>query len=131
MMLKRITLVVALLFLLVWSVGNLKKASAKLGFEKFNEEVNVEVVDLPLCNRSNPIVVLYKGQRYTIEVNKNDCIQGKYSIGDTIKATYNRKVDEMNPKSFLGVYRISKVIVIIISLIIVAFFTSIYFQDRK
>ena len=47
--------------------------------------------------------------------HKNDCIQGRYKIGDTLEADYNPKLDEMNPK-VVGVYRLNLIFIFVVSI---------------
>lgn len=103
---KKLFIVFGLLLMFLWGVNKLKEATVRLQYDVFNRPVKVEVVDLPPCGRSNIIVVKYQQKNYSISVNKNDCINGKYSIGSVLEAKYNTKLDEMNPYNFLGVYRL-------------------------
>jgi hypothetical protein len=103
---KRIFIIFGLLFTLLWGASKLKEAATRLQFEAFNKQVTVKVVELPMCGRSNIIRVVYQNEQYSISINKNDCIQGKYNIDSILEATYNAKLDEMNPDNFVGVYRL-------------------------
>jgi uncharacterized membrane protein len=117
----------AFLFLLLWSANNVKRTANNRQLEVFNQNVHVEVVDLPLCGRSNIITVEYNKKKYNISVNKNDCIQGKYKIGDIIEATYNPKLDIVNPADFIGVFRWN----IIFLLIVLILFLLFIFRDKN
>lgn len=97
-------------------MSELKKAKVRLQYEVYNELVLVEVVDLPLCGKSYIITVGYGGKKYNISVSPNDCIRGRYKIGDTLEATYNPKLDEMNPGNFVGTYRLKRDFVFLLGL---------------
>ena len=116
MIVKRILIIFGFLFALLWLASNLKKSASRIPLEVFNKPVIVKVVELPLCGRSNIIVVRYQDQKYRISINKNDCIQGKYIIGDTLDAIYNPKLDEMNPKSFVGIYRLNMIFIVLVGI---------------
>jgi hypothetical protein len=116
MILKRIIIIFGFLFALLWLANNLKTSASKIPFEVFNKPVIVKVVELPLCGRSNIIVVSYQDQQYRISINKNDCIEGKYRIGDTLDAVYNARLDEMNPNDFVGVYRLNMIFIILVGI---------------
>ena len=59
-------------------------------------KVNTHVVKLPKCGRSSGTMnILYKDKRYDIKIGKNDCIQGKYSIGDQVEALYSQNYDKL------------------------------------
>lgn len=122
-MIRRIIIIFGFLFTLLWLANNLKKSASRLPLEVFNKPVIVKVVELPLCGRSNIIVVSYQDHTYRISINKNDCIEGKYRIGDTLDAIYNPRLDEMNPKDFVGVYRLNKVFIVLVG---IALFVYIY-----
>ncbi len=126
MIVKRIVIIFGFLFALLWLANNLKKSASKIPLETFNKPVIVKVVELPLCGRSNIIVVRYQDQTYRISINKNDCIEGKYMIGDTIDAIYNPKLDEMNPASFVGVYRLNMIFIVLVG---IGFLIYIYFLN--
>lgn len=123
MIIKRIIIIFGFLFALLWLANNLKKSASRIPLEVFNKPVIVKVVELPLCGRSNIIVVSYQDQPYRISINKNDCIEGKYRIGDTLDAIYNPRLDEMNPSDFVGVYRLNMVFIVLVGL---AFLVYIY-----
>jgi hypothetical protein len=111
MAVKRAFIIFGLLFTLLWGAGKLKEAATRIQLEVFNHPVIVKVAGLPLCGRSNIIEVSYKQKTYNISIDKIDCIYGKYNIGDTLEATYNSKLDEMNPGNFVGVYRLCMIFV--------------------
>jgi hypothetical protein len=89
-------------FSLLFVAGKVKEAKVMLQYEVFNEMVTVEVVDLPLCNKAGTIIVRYKGKDYSMGIGINDCINGKYMIGDKLEAEYNPKLDDMQPKYILS-----------------------------
>ncbi|MEZ4829534.1 MAG: hypothetical protein R3C61_25105 [Bacteroidia bacterium] len=128
MVTKRVFIIFGFLLTLLWGASKLKEAATRLQFEVFNKPVTVRVVALPMCGRSNIIVVKYREKEYNISINKNDCIQGKYNIGDTLDATYNSKLDELNPGNFVGVYRLY---VAFLALIGIAFFLYLFFSNRS
>ncbi|MFZ1561705.1 MAG: hypothetical protein WAT37_17350 [Saprospiraceae bacterium] len=123
MIIRRIIIIFGFLFALLWLANNLKKSASRIPLEAFNKPVIVKVVELPLCGRSNIIVVSYQDQTYRISINKNDCIQGKYIIGDTLDAIYNPKLDEMNPGNFVGTYRLNMIFIFLVG---IAFLVYIY-----
>ena len=126
MIVKRIFIIFGFLFALLWGVSKLKEAATRMQFEVFNEPVVVRVVGLPLCGRSNIIEVEYQEEKYNISINKNDCIQGKYNLGSTLQATYNTRLNEMNPGNFLGVYRLYMIFLIIVGMVFIFYlFVSI------
>ncbi len=56
----------------------------------------VEVASVQNCGRSsNTIDVEYDLKTYTINIGKNDCIEGRYSIGDKIVVKYSSEYDKM------------------------------------
>lgn len=49
---------------------------------------------LPECGKSsNTMEVFLEKKNFTVDIAKNDCIQGKYSIGDKIEVLYCYKCD--------------------------------------
>ena len=86
------------------------------------------MVELPICGRSNIIGISYKEKKYNISINKNDCIQGKYNIGDTLEATYNYKLDKMNSKNFTGVYRLYIIYIVLVG---IGFLLYLFFSNRS
>ena len=128
MIVKRIIIIFGFLFTLLWSVSNLKKSASRIPLEIFNTSVMVKVVELPLCGRSNIIVVGYQGQKYRISINKNDCIQGRYRIGDSLEAIYNPKLDEVNPGSFVGTYRLNMTFLVLVG---IGFFIYVLYLNRS
>ena len=127
MTVKRLLIIFGFLLALLWGASQLKEAATRLQFEVFNKPVIVKVVELPICGRSNIIGISYKEKKYNISINKNDCIQGKYNIGDTLEATYNSKLDEMNP-SVIGVYRLY---IIYMALVGIVFLLYLFFSNRS
>jgi hypothetical protein len=129
----RFFIILGLIFTLLWGVSELKKAKIRLQYEVYNELVLVEVADLPLCGASYIITVGYGGKNYNISVSPNDCIRGRYKIGDTLEATYNPKLDEMNPKDFVGVYRINVIFMSMLGLgfVIYLFYPSIHSLSKR
>ncbi|TXB59445.1 hypothetical protein [Phaeodactylibacter luteus] len=117
MAVKRLLIIFGFLLALLWGANQLKKAATRLQFEVFNKPVIVKVVELPICGRSNIIGISYKEKKYNISINKNDCIQGKYNIGDTLEATYNSKLDEMNPGNFVGTYKLNRDFMILVGIV--------------
>lgn len=103
---KKILIYVLFTLALIWGANWVKESSELLGYEVFNIPVKVRVVGLPICGRSNIIEVEYENKTHDISVNKNDCIQGRYSIGEVLSATYNTKTREINPRNFKGSYRL-------------------------
>lgn len=121
MPLKKSIAFLVFLLAVLWGIRNLKESSDRLGLAAYNTPVLVKVVSLPLCGRSNIIKVQYEGSPYKISINKNDCIQQKYSIGDLISATYNPKTNEINPNNFVGSYRLSIVYILAVVIIFVLY----------
>jgi hypothetical protein len=128
MAVKRLLIIFSFLLALLWGASQLKEAATRLQFEVFNKPVIVKVVELPICGRSNIIGISYKEKKYNISINKNDCIQGKYNIGDTLEATYNSKLDEMNSKNFKGVYRLYIIYMVLVGL---GFLLYLFFSNRS
>lgn len=95
----------AFFLILIWSFSKLKQSIVERQYVVFNQEVEVEVVDLPLCGKSNLITVRYNEKDYSMSVNKNDCINGRYKIGYKFFTNYNSKVDKIYNGSFEGAYR--------------------------
>ncbi|HFB99500.1 MAG TPA: hypothetical protein ENJ53_01730 [Phaeodactylibacter sp.] len=124
MAIKKLVIIFVFLFALFWGASKLKEAAIRLQFEVFNRPVVVKVVELPICGRSNIIAISYQDKKYNISINKNDCIKRKYNIGDTLEITYNSKLDEMNPKNFVGVYRLY---IIYMALVGIVFFLYLFF----
>lgn len=55
-----------------------------------------EVVDVPNCSRSsNSLYVKLKEKKYLTEIGKNECIQGKYLIGQKIEVLYSSDYDKI------------------------------------
>jgi hypothetical protein len=129
----RFFIILGLIFTLLWGVSELKKAKIRLQYEVYNELVLVEVVDLPLCGASYVITVGYGGKKYNISVNPNDCIRGRYKIGDTLEATYNPKLDEMNPGNFVGTYKLKRDFVVLLGLgfVIYLFYPSFHSLSKR
>ncbi len=56
----------------------------------------VEISSVPNCgSSSNTVDVEYHLKTYTIKIGKNDCIEGRYSIGDKLMVKYSSKYDKM------------------------------------
>ena len=125
---NRLLTIFVFLLALLWGVSELKEAGTRLQFEIFNKPVIVKVVDIPMCGRSNIIGVRYQYKEYNISINKNDCIKGRYNIGDTLEATYNPKLDEINPKNFAGVYRLYTLYMVLVGS---GFSLYLFFSNRN
>ena len=72
--------------------------SAFIGREIATNGIKVEtrVVQLPTCGRGNGNMnIVYKDKFYNIKIGKNDCIQGKYRIGDEVEALYSISYDKI------------------------------------
>ncbi len=120
------------LLTLLLALSNVKKSKVRLQFADFNQEVIAMVVDLPLCGgASNNIIVEYKGKRYKVSVNKNDCIQGRYKIGDKINTIYNPPLDEIAPDNFVGDYRFKATIALFVLLFGVLYILILIYEMRK
>ena len=130
-MVKRIVTVFCFLYALLWGVSGLKKAETRLQYDVFNMPVIVEVVGLPICGRSNIIEVKYQKIKYNISINKNDCIQGRYNIGDTLEATYNYKLEELNPGHFVGVYRVYMVSLVLVGIVFILYLIILNEDQKK
>ena len=53
---------------------------------------NAEVYKRPECGKSsNTMKVLLDRKVFTLDIGKNDCIQGQYSIGDVVEVLYCRE----------------------------------------
>ena len=117
---------------LLWGGNKLKHAATRLKYENFNEKVVVNVTNLPICGRSNIIGVTYENKSYNLAINKNDCIQARYGIGDEIATIYNSKLDELNPKDFRGVYRLYMIYMFLVAIGFVFYiFLSKYKSSRN
>ena len=128
MAVKRLLIIFGFLLALLWGASQLKEAATRLQFEVFNKPVIVKVVELPMCGRSNIIGISYKEKKYNISINKNDCIQGKYNIGDTLEAIYNSKLDEMNPGNFMGTYKLYRDFMALVGIV---FLLYLFFSKRS
>ena len=128
MIVKRILIIFGFLFTLLWCASNLKKSASRIPLEIYNTSVMVKVAELPLCGRSNIIVVSYQNQKYSISINKNDCIQGKYRIGDELEAIYNPKLDEFISGSLVGNYRLNMTFLVLVG---IGFFIYVLYLNRS
>jgi hypothetical protein len=56
----------------------------------------VSIIDIPDCGRSsNSMDVEYNNKKYNINIGKNDCIEGKYKIGDRVNVLYSSIYDKV------------------------------------
>ena len=64
--------------------------------------VLAKVAGVPNCGRSsNTIDVKIEQKTYNISIGKNDCIQGFYKVGDTLKVLYSSVYDRaQRPEQF-------------------------------
>jgi hypothetical protein len=125
--LKKVFIIFGFLIALMWGANNLNKAANKLQYEKYNKIVTAKVVDLPLCNRSNMIIVEYQEKRYSTPVSKMECIHKKHSIGSLLQVEYNPSLDEMVNGGYTGAYRLWIAFLIFIG----GVFLSYVFIGRK
>lgn len=127
MVTKRLLFTFLFLVTMLWLSSNIKKAHSELAVEEFNTYVRAKVVDLPLCGASNIITVEYDNKRYDVSVSKNECIQGKYRIGDYLNVMYNSRLDRMNAFP-LGSYRLN---MFFLCLVGVLFLIYLYIIRRR
>jgi hypothetical protein len=84
----------------LWLTSKIIYFKHRIGGEQYNTTVLVTVVDRPLCGQSGVITVEYEGKTTDIIIGKNNCIYGKYVIGEKTQATYNTKFKEFYSGSY-------------------------------
>ena len=95
MSIRKSLLAFCLCFAVLWSLYQAREYNNLIEMDNYIQSVRVVVVDLPPCNRSNPIVVRYKVNNYTLYVPKSDCVNRNYEIGQSINAYYNPLIDRL------------------------------------
>lgn len=78
-----------------FSLNFFKSAKLKYMTKEDGVLTQAEVYKRPECGRSsNTMEVLLDGRTFNLDIGKNDCIQGKYSIGDIVEVLYCKECGE-------------------------------------
>lgn len=79
-----------------FSIQFFNSALINYRISQYGSKQLAEVIEVPNCSRSsNSFYVKLKEKKYLTEIGKNDCIQGKYLIGQKIEVLYSSDYDKI------------------------------------
>ena len=92
---KKLLYLILFIAFAFFSLNFFKSARLKYMTKEDGVLTRAEVYKRPECGRSsNTMDVLIDGRTFNLDIGKNDCIQGKYTIGDIVEVLYCKECGE-------------------------------------